>query len=181
MFAPGERGTLLTSTSPTAHPRSTRTRRYLSRTVDDGGLLVVYLYPAPSPAALCSDLPRGNRSTARPPKSIAVTSASMQSCTDSGCSSNAPPSASTKDAAFAGEGYGGGDVRPAGSLGGRGVGKGIGEGWVQVISVTSDNDQFHLASFQTQALPPDGETSFKVRCQNFLAHCFREIFSEILR
>lgn len=35
------------------------------------------------------------------------------------------------------------------------------EGWVQLYSVTSDNPQFHPASFQPQVLPPDGETSFQ--------------------
>lgn len=40
-------------------------------------------------------------------------------------------------------------------------GGGGGDGWVQLLSVTSDNPQFHPASFLPQALPPDGETSFQ--------------------
>lgn len=32
---------------------------------------------------------------------------------------------------------------------------------MQLLSVTSNNPQFHPASFLPQALPPDGETSFQ--------------------
>lgn len=54
----------------------------------------------------------------------------------------------------AGDGRGGGD--------GFGSEAGDGEGWVHLLSVTSDNPQFHPASFQPHALPPGGETSFQV-------------------
>lgn len=59
-----------------------------------------------------------------------------------------------------GSGVGGSWVKVAAGRGGHGVGGG-GEGWVRLLSVTSDNPQFHPASFQPQALPPEGETSFQ--------------------
>lgn len=50
-------------------------------------------------------------------------------------------------------------------FGGGGVG---GDGWVQLLSVTSNNAQFHPASFLPQALPPDGETSFQASGMGFV-------------
>lgn len=46
---------------------------------------------------------------------------------------------------------------------GGGAANGKGDGWVQLLSVTSDNPQFHPASFQPHALPPEGRTSFQAR------------------
>lgn len=36
-------------------------------------------------------------------------------------------------------------------------------GWVQVFSITSDNEQFHPSGFQPVSLAPEEETSFQVR------------------
>ncbi len=59
-------------------------------------------------------------------------------------------------------GWAAGDDRlGAGSNSEPGTGDAYDGGWVQLLSVTSDNPQFHPASFQPQALPPEGETSFQ--------------------
>lgn len=80
---------------------------------------------------------------------------------------NAPPKGDydPDEGAAAGEGQGGeGEAWIGVAKSGGGVfGAGTEEGWVQLLSVTSDDPQFHPASFQPQALPPEGETSFQAR------------------
>lgn len=90
-----------------------------------------------------------------------------QAHTDDGpCSPHEDPTSAPPDAAAGVEGGREGEVAGVvveeGGFGARAAaGAGEGEGWVQLLSVTSDNPQFHPASFQPQALPPEGETSFQ--------------------